>query len=135
MRREREMSIRRCVAVMALAPLLTLGAGAIATAGIAHAAEQQPAGFCAAAASIATALQKPTTAVQPAKAKAVVKSLQKIAGSMPSALKTASKQLVGYLKKVAAAGSSIKKLGAATHNSSKYNKAAPKFVNYFNANC
>ena len=35
MRREREMSIRRCVAVMALAPLLTLGAGAIATAGIA----------------------------------------------------------------------------------------------------
>src|SRR5438132_6229786 len=109
MRGEREMSIHRCVAVMALAPLLTFGAGAIATAGIAHAAEQQPAGFCAAAASIATALQKPTTAVQPAKAKAVVKSLKANAALMPSALKTAIGQLNGYLKKVAAAGHSIKK--------------------------
>src|SRR5436853_3964971 len=107
MRREREMSIRRCVAVMALAPLLTLGTGEIATAAIAHSAEQPPAGFCAAAASIATALQKPTTAVQPAKAKAVVKSLQTNAASMPPALKTAIQQLDSYLKNVAAAGSSI----------------------------
>src|SRR5438045_7044766 len=126
MRREREMSIRRCVAVMALAPLLTLGAGAIATAGIAHAAEQQPAGFCAAAANIATALQKPTTAVQPAKAKAVVNSLQANASSMPSALKTAIQQVHDYLKAVAAAGSSLKKLGAATGHSAKDNNAAPK---------
>ena len=128
------MCTRRCVAVLALGALLTFGTEAIGTLP-AHAVEQPPADFCAVAANIATALQKPTTAVQPAKAKAVVKSLQKIAGSMPSALKTASKQLVGYLKKVAAAGSSIKKLGAATHNSSKYNKAAPKFVDYYNANC
>ena len=39
------------------------------------------------------------------------------------------------LKAVAAAGSSIKKLGAATGHSAKYNKAAPKFVDYYNANC
>jgi hypothetical protein len=129
------MSLRHRVAVMAVTPLLTLGWGAIAAAGIAHADEQPPAGFCAAAANIATALQKPTTAVQPAKAKAVVKSLQANADSMPSSLKTAIQQLEAYLKKVAAAGNSISKLGAATHNSSKYNKAGPKFVDYYNANC
>jgi hypothetical protein len=129
------MSTRRCVAVLALAGLLTLGTEAIATAGIAHAAEPPPAGFCAAAVDIATALQKPTTAVQPAKAKAVVNSLQANASSMPSALKMTIQQLHDYLKAVAAAGNNIKKLGAATGNSAKYNKAAPKFVDYFNANC
>ena len=86
------MSTRRCVAVLALAVLLTLGTDAIATADIAHAAEP-PTGFCAAAANIATALQKPTTAVQPAKAKAVVNSLQANASSMPSTLKTTIQQL------------------------------------------
>jgi hypothetical protein len=124
------MSIRRCVAVMAPAPLL-----ALATAGVAHAAAPPPAGFCTAAASIATALQKPTTAVQPAKAKAVVKSLQASSSSMPSSLNTVIQQLNDYLKQVAAAGNSIKKLGAATGHTSKYNKAVPKFVNYYNANC
>ena len=129
------MSMRRCFAVVALAPFLTLAAGAIATGDLAHAAEQPPAGFCAAAANIETALQKPTTAVQPAKAKAVVKSLQANASSMPSALKTTIQQLTAYLKKVAAAGNSVSKLGAATHNPAKYNKGAPKFVDYYNANC
>ena len=129
------MSTRRCVAVLALGALLTLGTSAIATVGIAHAVEQPPAGFCTAAADIATALQKPTTAVQPAKAKTVAESLQANASSMPPALKTAIQQLHDYLKAVAAAGSSIKKLGAATGHSAKYNKAAPKFVDYYNANC
>jgi hypothetical protein len=124
------MSIRRCVAVITLGPLL-----ALASAAVAHAATPPPAGFCAAAAPVATALQKPTTAVQPAKAKAVVKALQANSSSMPSALKTVIQQLNDYLKKVAAAGNSIKKLGAATHNTSGYNKAAPKFVDYYNANC
>jgi len=129
------MSIRRLVAVLTAPALLTLVAGTVTAAGIAHAAEQPPAGFCAAATTIATALQKPTTAVQPAKAKAVVNSLQANASSMPSALKTTIQQLDGYLKKVAAAGNSIKKLGAATRNSATYNKAAPKFVEYYDANC
>ena len=124
------MSIRRRVAVLALAPLLT-----ITTAGIAHASEEAPPGFCAGAVDIAAALQKPTTAVQPAKAKAVVSSLKANAGAMPSALKATIQQLDGYLEKVAAAGNSIKKLGAATKNTAKYYKAAPKFVNYYNANC
>jgi hypothetical protein len=73
--------------------------------------------------------------VQPAKAKAVVKSLQANAGHLPSALKAAVQDLNTYLKKLAAAGNSISKLGAATHNSAKYNKAASKFVDYYNANC
>ena len=73
--------------------------------------------------------------MQPAKAKAVVKSLQAHAGSMPSGLKTAIQQVEGYLKKVAAAGSSLSKLGAATGNTAKYNKGAPKFVAYYKANC
>src|SRR5215831_445277 len=89
----RDMSLRRCVVVMAATPLLTFGWGATAAGGIAHADEQPPAGFCAAAANIATALQKPTTSVQPAKAKAVLKSLQTNAGSMPSSLKPAIQQL------------------------------------------
>ena len=130
------MSTHHYFAVLALAARLTLGTEAIATAHIPHAAEQPPAGFCAAAADIATALQKPTTAVQPAKAKAVVNSLQANASSMPSTLKTTIQQLHDYLKPVAAAGNNIKKLGAATGNIAKhYNKAAPKFVGYFNANC
>ena len=127
------MSTRRCAAV--LAALLMLGTEASATASVARAAAPPPAGFCAAAANIAAALQKPTTSVQPAKAKAVVNSLKANASSMPSALKTAIQQLHDYLKAVAGAGNSIKKLGTATGHIAKYNKAAPKFVDYFNANC
>jgi hypothetical protein len=123
------MSVRSCVTAMALGFGLVLSAP-----GAAH-ADAPPANFCTAAASVATALQKPTTAVQPAKAKAVVKSLNANAGAMPSALKATIQQLDSYLAKVAAAGSSIKKLGDATRNSAKYNSAAPKFVKYYDANC